>query len=279
MPAIRTVTLPDGTPVPALGQGTWRMGEDRSRRADEVRALRLGLDLGMTLVDTAEMYGSGGAEEVVGEAIDGRRDAVFLVSKVYPHNADREGVRAACARSLARLGVERLDLYLLHWRGDVPLSETLAGFRDLLEEGRIARFGVSNFDTEDMEELWGLPGGEACATNQVLYNVTERGPEYDLLPALRARGVPMMAYSPVGQGSLPERALAGIAEKHGASPHRVALAFVLSRPGTIAIPKAVGEAHLRDNRAALDLAFDDADRATLDRLFPPPRRRTPLAMI
>ncbi|MGP9820465.1 aldo/keto reductase [Salinarimonas sp. NSM] len=276
---MRTVTLPDGTPVPALGQGTWRMGEDRARRSEEVRALRLGLELGMTLVDTAEMYGSGGAEEVAGEAIAGRREDVFLVSKVYPHNATRDGVRAACARSLARLGVERLDLYLLHWRGDVPLAETLAGFRDLLEEGRIARFGVSNFDTDDMEELWALPGGDACATNQVLFNITERGPEWDLLPALQARGVPMMAYSPVGQGSLPERALAGIAEKHGASPHRVALAFVLSRSGTIAIPKAASEAHLRDNRAALDLVLDDDDRATLDRLFPPPRAPTPLAMI
>ncbi|WP_372425839.1 aldo/keto reductase [Salinarimonas chemoclinalis] len=279
MPAIPTVALPDGTSVPALGQGTWRMGEDRSRRADEVRALRLGLDLGMTLVDTAEMYGSGGAEEVVGEAIDGRREEVFLVSKLYPHDADRAGVREACARSLSRLGVERLDLYLLHWRGNVPLAETLAGFRDLLDAGRIARFGVSNFDTDDMEELWGLPGGEACATNQVLYNVTERGPEWDLVPALRARGVPLMAYSPVGQGGLPERALAGIAEKHGASAYRVALAFVLSRPGTIAIPKAATEAHLRDDRAALDLVLDDEDHAELDRLFPPPRAPTPLAML
>ncbi|MGJ3261672.1 MAG: aldo/keto reductase [Salinarimonas sp.] len=279
MTDVRTVTLPDGTPVPALGQGTWRMGEDRARRAAEVTALRLGLDLGMTLVDTAEMYGSGGAEEVVGEAIDGRREEVFLVSKVYPHNAGREGVRAACARSLARLGVERLDLYLLHWRGSVPLAETLAGFRDLVEAGSIARFGVSNFDTDDMEELWSLPGGEACATNQVLYNVAERGPEYDLLPTLQARGVPMMAYSPVGQGSLPTRALAEIAEKHGASPWRVALAFVLSRSGTIAIPKASSEAHLRDNRAALDVVLDEEDEAALDRLFPPPRAKTPLSII
>lgn len=279
MPDVRTVTLPDGTPVPALGQGTWRMGDDRARRPEEVAALRLGLDLGLTLIDTAEMYGSGGAEEVVGEAIAGRRDEVFLVSKVYPHNATREGVRAACARSLDRLGVERLDLYLLHWRGNVPLAETLAGFRDLLEAGAIARFGVSNFDTQDMEELWSLPGGEACATNQVLYNVVERGPEYGLLPALEARGAPLMAYSPVGQGTLPTRELAPIAEKHGATAHRVALAFVLSRAGTIAIPKAVREAHLRDNRAALDLVLDDEDRATLDRLFPPPRAKTPLSIL
>ncbi|GGK38615.1 aldo/keto reductase [Salinarimonas ramus] len=279
MAAIPTVDLPDGTPVPVLGQGTWRMGEDKRAREAEIRALRLGLDLGMTLVDTAEMYGSGGAEEVVGEAIAGRREEVFLVSKLYPHNATREGVKAACARSLARLGVERLDLYLLHWRGRVPLAETLAGFRDLVEDGRIARFGVSNFDTDDMEELWALPGGEACATNQVLYNVEERGPEYDLMPALRERGVPMMAYSPVGQGSLPERKLAAIAKKHGVSPHRVALAFVLSRPGTIAIPKAVREEHLRDNRAALDLVLDDEDRAALDRAFPPPKGKTPLSII
>lgn len=277
--AIRTVSLPDGTAVPALGQGTWRMGERRARRGEEVAALRLGLDLGMTLIDTAEMYGEGGAEEVVGEAIDGRRAEVFVVSKAYPHNAGRAALKAACERSLSRLGIERLDLYLLHWRGSVPLAETLAGFRDLQEAGRIVRWGVSNFDAADMEELWRLDGGAACATDQVLYNVAERGPEYDLLPALRARGVPLMAYSPIGQGGLPTRALREIAEKHGASPYRVALAFVLSREGVIAIPKAASETHLRDNRAAADLVLDDADRAALDRAFPPPRSKRPLSMI
>ncbi|WP_349367792.1 aldo/keto reductase [Salinarimonas sp.] len=277
--AIRTVTLPDGTAVPALGQGTWRMGEERARREAEVAALRLGLDLGMTLIDTAEMYGEGGAEEVVGAAIDGRRKEAFVVSKAYPHNAGRADLKAACARSLSRLGLERLDLYLLHWRGSVPLAETVAGFRDLQEAGKIARWGVSNFDRDDMEELWALDGGAGCATDQVLYNATERGPEYDLLPALQRRGVPLMAYSPIGQGDLPTRDLTDIAAKHGASPYRVALAFVLSREGVVAIPKAANEAHLRDNRAAADLALDADDRAALDRAFPPPRSRRPLSMI
>jgi len=279
MSAIRTVTLPDGTRVPALGQGTWGMGERRERRAAEVAALRTGLDLGMTLVDTAEMYGDGGAEEVVGEAIDGRRDEVFVVSKFYPQDAGRAQVQEACARSLARLGIERLDLYLLHWRGATPLADTLAGLRDLMEAGAIARWGVSNLDRDDMEELWSLEGGEACATDQVLYNVTERGPEFDLLPALRDRGVPMMAYSPIAQGGLPTHKLSDIAEKHGASPYRVALAFVLAREGVIAIPKAASEEHLRDNRAALDLVLDADDRAALDRAFPPPRSRQPLAVL
>lgn len=277
--AIRTVTLPDGTTVPALGQGTWRMGEERARRDSEVAALRLGLDLGMTLIDTAEMYGEGGAEEIVGAAIDGRRQEAFVVSKAYPHNAGRADLKAACARSLSRLGVERLDLYLLHWRGSVPLAETVAGFRDLQEAGMIARWGVSNFDCDDMDELWSLDGGADCATDQVLYNATERGPEFDLLPALQDRGVPLMAYSPIGQGELPTEALSAIAEKHGASPHRVALAFVLSREGVVAIPKAANEAHLRDNRAAADLALDADDLAALDRAFPPPRSKRPLSMI
>lgn len=274
----KTVALPDGTRVPALGQGTWRMGEEPARTADEIRALRAGLDLGLTLVDTAEMYGEGGAEEVVGEAIEGRRDDVFLVSKVYPHNAGRAAVSAACDRSLARLGVERLDLYLLHWRGGVPLAETVAGFRDLLDAGKIARWGVSNFDTDDMEDLWATDGGVGCSTNQILYNVAERGPEFDLLPSLRARDVPAMAYSPVGQGTLPTAALSPIAEKHGATPFRVALAFVLARAGMIAIPKAVSDEHLLDNRAALDLVLDADDLAALDRVLPPPRGKTPLGM-
>lgn len=272
-----TVTLPDGTRVPALGQGTWRMGEDASQRAREVAALRLGLDLGLGLIDTAEMYGDGAAEEIVGEAIAGRRDEVFLVSKVYPHNATRAGMRAACARSLKRLRVERIDLYLLHWRGEAPMEETLAGFRELLAAGKIARWGVSNFDRSDMEELWALDGGEACATNQVLYNIAERGPEYDLFPALAEHGVPAMAYSPVAQGRLP-KALSAIAEKHGASRHRVALAFVLSRGDVLAIPKASSPEHVRDNAAARHLVLDDDDLATLDRLFPPPRGPVPLAM-
>ncbi|MFN3688651.1 aldo/keto reductase [Salinarimonas sp.] len=276
---MREVLLPDGTRVPALGQGTWRMGEDPRRRADEARALRAGLDLGMTLVDTAEMYGEGGAEEVVGEAIAGRREEVFLVSKAYPHNASRQGLARACERSLARLRTDRLDLYLLHWRGSVPLAETIAGFEDLVAAGKILRFGVSNFDADDMEELWSLPGGGACATNQVLYNVEERGPEFDLLPAQAARCVPLMAYSPVGQGRVPEAGLADIAARHGATPHAIALAFVLRRPDVIAIPKAARLAHLEENRAALDLVLTAEDLAALDARFPPPTRKRPLSMI
>jgi diketogulonate reductase-like aldo/keto reductase len=274
------VRLPGGGEVPALGQGTWRMGEDRARRADEVAALRLGLDLGLTLVDTAEMYGEGGAEEVVGEAIAGRRDEVFLVSKVYPHNASRDGVRQACERSLRRLRRERIDLYLLHWRGGVPLQETVDGFEDLFRAGKIGAWGVSNFDTEDMEELFSIPGGNRCATNQILYNVGRRGPEFDLLPWMGERGVPAMAYSPVEQGSLPrEDILAQIGRRHGASPFQVALAFVLRRPDMIAIPKAVDPAHIRDNRAALDLVLADADLEQIDAAFPPPRRKRPLDVI
>lgn len=279
MTSIRTVTLPDGTAVPALGQGTWRMGEDPSRRAQEVAALQLGCDLGMVLIDTAEMYGDGGAEKIVGEALRGRRDEVFLVSKAYPHHGSEEGLARACERSLKRLGTDRLDLYLLHWRGSVPLEETLAGFAALREQGKILRWGVSNFDVEDMDELWSLAGGEGCATDQVLYNIEERGPDYDLLPALERRRVPLMAYSPLGQGSVPDHALAEIAARHEASPHQIALAFCLRRPDVIAIPKAGRAAHLRAIRAAADIRLDEADLARLDALFPPPDRKRPLAMI
>lgn len=275
---MKTVTFPDGAAVPALGQGTWQMAEDPARRAQEIAALRLGLDLGMTLVDTAEMYGEGAAEELVGEAIRGRRDAVFLVSKVYPHNAGRTGVEAACARSLRRLGTDCLDLYLLHWRGGVPLAETVEGFERLREAGRIRRWGVSNFDLDDMRELAALT--DACATNQVLYNPSRRGPEYDLLPWMEARGMALMAYSPIEQGRLPRGGtLAAVAEKHGVGPEAVALAFVLRRPGAIAIPKASREEHVQANRAAADLVLDGDDLAVLDLAFPPPRRRVPLEMI
>ena len=274
------VRLPGGEEVPALGQGTWRMGEDRAQRPREISALGLGLDLGLTLIDTAEMYGEGGAEEVVGEAIAGRRDAVFLVSKVYPHNADRGGVRKACERSLKRLRTERIDLYLLHWRGGVPLQETVDGFEDLLRAGKIGAWGVSNFDTDDMEELFAVAGGNRCATNQILYNVGRRGPEFDLLPWMAERGVPAMAYSPVEQGRLPRAdILAQIGRRHGASAFQVALAFVLRRPDVIAIPKAVDPAHLRDNRAALDLVLTEADLEQIDAAFPPPARKRPLDVI
>lgn len=275
------VTLPDGTRVAALGQGTWQMGEDRRARAAEVAALRLGIELGLTLIDTAEMYGEGGAEEVVGQAIAGLRDHVFVVSKVYPHNAGRRAVVAACERSLRRLGIETLDLYLLHWRGSVPLAETVEGFEALKRAGRIARWGVSNLDVDDMEELWSVAGGAACATDQVLYNLAERGIEFDLIPWCAQRKMPIMAYSPVGQGGrlLRHKALAEVAARHGATPAQVALAWTLSRPGVIAIPKAADPKHVRENAAAAALRLTEEDHGTLDAAFPPPQRKRPLAIL
>jgi diketogulonate reductase-like aldo/keto reductase len=283
---MKRLLLPSGSEMPVLGQGTWNMGEDPDARRDEVAALRLGLDLGMTLIDTAEMYGEGGAEEVVGEAIAGRREEVFLVSKVYPHNADRRGVQAACERSLRRLGTERIDLYLLHWRGNVPLEETLEAFVRLREQGKIGDFGVSNFDLDDMLEAAALPGGELIATDQVLFNLLQRGIEWELLPWCRERRLPVMAYSPLEsnpqeQGSLlgnPQ--LAAVARRHGVSPARVALAWLLRQEGVAVIPKAVRPQHVRDNRAALELApaLTAEDLAQLDAGFPAPRRRRPLAM-
>ena len=277
---MKTVRLPAGETVPALGQGTWYMGEAARRRAEEVGALQLGIDLGMTLIDTAEMYADGGAEEVVGAAIKGRRDRVFLVSKVYPHNASRHGAIAACERSLKRLGTDRLDLYLLHWRGDVPLAETLAGFEALVAAGKIRHHGVSNFDTADMEELARARGGGACQTDQVLYNLTRRGIEWRLLKWCRQHKMPIMAYSPLEQGRLAGKpALARVAKRHGATPLQVALAWILHQDGVIAIPKATDPAHVRANRAAADLALGAEDLAELDRAFPPPVRETPLEML
>jgi len=278
---MRTVRLPDGTTVPALGQGTWHMGERRGSRAAEVAALRRGIELGMTLLDTAEMYGEGGAEEVVGEAVAGQRDRVFIVSKVYPHNASRSGVPAACARSLKRLRTDRVDLYLLHWRGGTPLAETMEAFERLRSEGKIRFWGVSNFDVDDMEELAGLPAGGHCAANQVLYNPGARGIEFDLLPWCAARRVPLMAYSPVGQGGemLRSRVLTAIAERHGATPAQVAIAWSLRAPGIISIPKASDPAHVEANAAAGALALTAADLAAIDAEFPPPRRKTSLAML
>jgi diketogulonate reductase-like aldo/keto reductase len=277
---MRTVKLPEGEEVPALGQGTWFMGEDRRQRAAEAKALRHGLDLGLTLIDTAEMYGEGGAEEVVGEAIAARRDEVFLVSKVYPHNASRTGTVAACERSLKRLGTDRIDLYLLHWRGRYPLAETVEAFERLRQDGKIRHWGVSNLDTDELLELWAVPGGTACATDQVLYNLARRGIEHDLLPWCRERGMPVMAYSPIEQGRLPKGGvLAEIAARHGCSPFQVALAWVLTRPGVIAIPKASRLEHIEANRAALDLVLSPEDLAALDRAFPPPTRKRPLEML
>lgn len=276
-----TVRFPDGTEVPALGQGTWKMGEDRRDRRQEVEALRLGLDLGLTLVDTAEMYGEGGAEEVVAEAIAGRRDEVFLVTKAYPQNASRARLPQACERSLRRLKVETIDLYLLHWRGSVPLQETVEAFERLREQGKVRRWGVSNLDVDDLEEL----GQEAladCATDQVLYNLEARGVEFDLLPFCRERRMPVMAYSPVGQGGrlLRHPALLAVASRHGATPAQVALAWTLRDPGhVIAIPKAADPAHVRENAAAAELRLTAEDLAELDAAFPPPKRKKPLEMI
>jgi diketogulonate reductase-like aldo/keto reductase len=277
---MRYVTFADGTKVPALGLGTWHMGERRLDRTKEVKALQLGLDLGLTLIDTAEMYGEGGAEEVVGEAVAGRRDSVFIVSKVYPHNASREGVVAACERSLKRLGTDRLDLYLLHWRGSHPLGETVGGFEALVTAGKIRRWGVSNFDAADMTRLAAIPGGGACASNQVLYHLGERGIEWDLLPAARAAKMPVMAYSPLGQGEiLGSPSLKRIADKHGVKTAAVALAWAMRDGATIAIPKSSDQNHTRFNAAAADLVLDAADLATLDKAFAPPDGPSPLAVL
>jgi diketogulonate reductase-like aldo/keto reductase len=274
------VALPSGETVPALGQGTWQMAETVSRRKQEIEALRLGVELGMTLVDTAEMYGEGASEELVAEAIVGERDRLFLVSKVYPHNASRQGVVQACERSLRRLKTDRLDLYLLHWRGSVPLEETVAGFEELRRSGKIGHWGVSNFDVGDMEELLRVPAGENCAANQVLYNVTRRGPEFDLIPWMTEHRMPLMAYSPIEQGRLPRGGvLQRIGQKYGASPFQIALAWLLQTPDVIAIPKASSPDHVRDNHRALEIRLSPEDLEAIDAEFRPPRRKRPLEMI
>ena len=284
-PKVRTTSLPSGRPVPVLGQGTWRMGEDRSRHQSEVAALRLGFDLGMNLIDTAEMYGEGGAEEVVGDAIADRREEVFVVSKVYPHNATRRGAIAACERSLRRLKTDYIDLYLLHWRGDVPLAETVEAFQQLTETGKILEHGVSNFDVSDMEEWVALPGGDEVASNQVLYSLMYRGIEWDLVRWSRERRIPIMAYSPVGHKSdeqkrmFNDRNLKAIAAEHGVTPAQIALAWVLREPDIIAIPKAIRPEHIRENRAALDIELTPEDLAKIDKSFPPPSRKIPLEML
>jgi len=278
--AIRTTQLRSGESVPILGQGTWQLGENPGRRRDEIAALRTGLDLGMTLIDTAEMYGDGASEELVGEAVADHRDEVFLVSKVLPQNATRRGTIAACERSLRRLGTDRLDLYLLHWRSSHALEETIEGFQSLLQAGKIRHWGVSNFDVSDMNELVGLPGGSEVATDQVLYNLTRRGIEHDLLPWCHQRRIPLMAYSPIEQGRmLGHHALQKVAERHRATPAQVALAWVLRLEGIIAIPRTGDPNHVRENRSALSLRLTEADSAELDRAFPPPRRKVPLQML
>ena len=275
-----TVTLPSGQTVPQLGQGTWHMGESGRMRKDEVAALKLGLDLGMTLIDTAEMYGNGGAEEVVAEAVQGRRDECFIVSKVLAENSTRAGTIAACERSLKRLKTDRIDLYLLHWRGRPKLEETVSGFEALLASGAIRAWGVSNFDVDDMEELVALQGGTACASNQVLYNLRRRGIEAGLLPWCRERGIPIQAYSPIEQGRLlRDRALTAVAIRHRATPAQIALAWVLRHKDMMVIPKATTLEHVRENRAALDIALTEQDLGELNRAFPPPKGRRPLELL
>ncbi|MBZ9788664.1 aldo/keto reductase [Rhizobium sp. 3T7] len=278
--AIPTIQLPNGAEVPALGQGTWNMGENPTEAKREIASLRAGLDLGMTLIDTAEMYAEGGAEKIVGEAIRGRRDEVFLVSKVYPWNASRKGTIDACERSLSRLGTDRVDLYLLHWRGDHPLVDTVEAFEALKTSGKIGAWGVSNFDTDDMEELLTVPAGRNVAANQVLYNLSRRGVEYELLPWCQERQIPLMAYSPIEQGRIlhhPE--LIRIAKAYQATPAQVALAFLLERDGVIVIPKTSSAARAAENRDAVSLDITDEDWAALDAAFPPPARKRPLEML
>jgi len=274
------ITLPDGESVPAYGQGTWHMGENRGRRAEEVAALKLGIELGITLIDTAEMYGNGVAEEIVAEAIKGRRDKLFIVSKVLPYNSSQKGTIEACERSLKRLKTDRIDLYLLHWRGSHPFAETLAGFERLQRDGKIRHHGVSNFDRGDMEEWTRLDGGKAVASNQILYNLTRRGPEFDLIPWCRQKTISIMAYSPIEQGRmLGHKSLAEVAARHDATPAQVALAWLLRQDGMIVIPKASRKEHVRENFGALDLKLTDQDLADLDRAFPPPKGRTSLGML
>lgn len=279
-PALPQVKLPNGETVPQLGQGTWRMGESARARKDEVATLKLGLDLGLTLIDTAEMYGNGGAEMVVAEAVAGRREECFIVSKVLPENATKAGTIAACERSLKRLKTDRIDLYLLHWRGEPSLEESLAGFEALKASGSIRHWGVSNFDVGDMEELFRLAGGAACATNQVLYNLRRRGIEAGLLPWCRERAIPIMAYSPFEEGRLlRERVLTQVAIRHRASTAQIALAWILRQGDMMVIPKTSTEARVRENRAALDIELTERDLAELAKAFPPPKRRHPLEVL
>ncbi len=277
---MKTVVLPNGESVPALGQGTWNIGDHRSTRADEIAALRMGLDLGMTLIDTAEMYGEGASEQLIAEALTGRRDEAFIVSKVYPHNASKKGAVAACERSLQRLKTDRIDLYLLHWRGSVPFAETLAAFEALQAAGKIRHFGVSNLDLADMRAWVKVAGGAAVSTNQILYNLMRRGPEWDLLPWLRERRIPVMAYSPIEQARLlRDTRLAAFAHARGITPAQAALAWLLAQEDVIVIPKASHPDRVRENAAAREIAFSAGELAELDRLFPPPKGPEPLAML
>jgi diketogulonate reductase-like aldo/keto reductase len=278
--SIRTLSLPSGERIPVLGQGTWEMGEDPVERDEELRSLRLGIELGLTLIDTAESYGDGAAEELVAEAIEGRRDDVFLVSKVLPTNATRHGTIEACERSLKRLKTDRLDMYLLHWRGQLPLDKTIAAMNELKDAGKIRHWGVSNFDTVDLAELVMLAGGDAVESDQVLYNLFHRGIELELLPWCRDWGLPIMAYSPTNRGELIQNdVVIEMAKKHNAAPSQIALAWVLRHDDVCAIPKAAMHEHVRENRGALDIELDNEDLKLLDDEFPPPSGPVPLEMI
>ncbi|TCU25577.1 diketogulonate reductase-like aldo/keto reductase [Rhizobium azibense] len=277
---IPAITFPNGIKVPALGQGTWNMGERASETEREIASLKAGIQLGMTLIDTAEMYGEGDSERIVGRAIKGRREGLFIVTKVYPWNASRRGTIEACERSLSRLGIDQIDLYLLHWRGEHPLADTVEAFEDLKDAGKIGAWGVSNFDIGDIEELLAVPGGRHVAANQVLYNLARRGIEYDLLPWCQEHGVPVMAYSPIEQGRIlhnPE--LIRIAKANQATPAQVALAFLLERDGVIAIPKTSNADRVAENRDCVSLDISDDDWAALDAAFPPPTRKSALEML
>jgi diketogulonate reductase-like aldo/keto reductase len=276
---MRAVKLKSGQSMPVFGLGTWRMGERAAARKDEADVLRYGLDRGITLIDTAEMYGEGGAEEVVADAIAGRRDGAFIVSKVYPHNASRQGVKQACERSLKRLRTDRIDVYLLHWRGSIPLAETVAGFEELRKAGKVVSWGVSNLGVNDMKELAGIPAGENCTVDQLLYNLQERGLEFDLLPLCRQRQIPLMAYSPLFQGDLKsKKALAEVAARHGKTAAQIALAWCLRHPDVVVIPKTAKKHRIDENLGALDIKLSADDLATLDRSFPPPTKAMPLSV-
>lgn len=271
--------------IPAIGLGTWYMGEDSNSRQQEVSALQAGLDAGLKIIDTAEMYADGGAEEVVGEALKGRRDSALLVSKVYPWNAGEYDAIAACEASLRRLQTDRLDLYLLHWRGSVPLDETISAMQSLQQQGKIVHWGVSNFDSDDMDELWAEAGGEACATNQVLYHLASRGIEYDLLPLCQQHAMPVMAYCPLAQAGrlrnrlFSEPTLVAIAQQKGITVAQLLLAWVIRAPGVIAIPKASSLLHVQENAAALDISLSDEECFLIDKAFPPPRHKMPLDVV
>ena len=277
---MKHVVLPCGESVAALGQGTWNIGDDPARRRDEIATLQRGIELGLTLIDTAEMYGDGRSESLVGEAIAGRRAQVYIVSKVYPHNASRKAMPRSCEASLGRLGVEAIDLYLLHWEGSVPLAETVEAFEALQRQGKIRHWGVSNLDTELMRSLWEVPGGRSVQTDQVLYNLGRRGIEWDLVPWLRERRIALMAYSPIEQGRLlRRRELVEFARQRAMTPAQVALAWLLAKDAVIAIPKTGSGARLEENAGALGKSLSAADLEELDRLFPPPEGPSPLAMI